>query len=236
MAATTKGYALSIAELGQTVPLTLRDPEADKRLRAALKDETATVSVRLDDDADVEGHTFAGALRSVALRLHVDENDTEGHAVSVHFPTAADADNFRKRLIATGIIAGSLVFASAAAIGVTSAPAAPGVTLPAQTAPIERPAGHGALEYPGLVAPATAGAGAVTQSGINEGTGRPVISETQEGTDVGMGAAYSSDIQAPAVQRPAGSGPVEGSGSAPAQAQPGTSQGNVGGGFVEGAE
>jgi hypothetical protein len=66
--------------------------------------------IRLDApaDFDVTGH----ALDSASLTLHVvDEDDTEGHVISLHFPKVEDAKQFQQRMIATGALVGTLVIA-----------------------------------------------------------------------------------------------------------------------------
>jgi hypothetical protein len=68
------------------------------------------VTIRLDD-ADTSGHAAATA---VAISLSFDD-DVEGHALSLHFPSPEKAEEFRKRLVATGVVAGALV------VGVTAA-------------------------------------------------------------------------------------------------------------------
>jgi len=86
------------------------------------------VSLKLDD-ADTSGHAMATA---VAVTLTFDD-DVEGHALSLHFPTADKADEFRKRLLATGVVAGALV------VGVTAAQLA--ATAPStSTTPVAAPA------------------------------------------------------------------------------------------------
>jgi hypothetical protein len=250
MSGTTEGYALSIAELGQTVPMTMPDAETARRLRASLKGAGADkVSVRLaEDESDVEGHTLAGALRSVAVRVHLDPNDTEGHAISVHFPNAEEAARFRNRLIASGILAGSIVFASAAAVGITSAPAGTQVAAP-QTPVVEvqRPADRGMIEgatlAPAAAAPA-AGSAAVPVTGIDPAPGLPVERELIQGAEIGMGAAAPAASQAtgidPATGRPARSGLVEGASIGGAgQAAPAAGsqvQRPAGSGPIEGAD
>lgn len=248
MSGTTEGYALSIAGLGQAVPVTMPDAETEKRLRASLKKGKSAdgISVRLaEDESDVEGHTFAGALRSVAVRVHLDPNDTEGHAISVHFPNAEEATRFRNRLIASGILAGSIVFASAAAVGITSAPATSGVAAPQTPAvEVQRPAERGMIQgatlVPAAEAPA-AGTAAVPISGIDPATGLPVERELIQGAEIGTGAAAPAASQAtgidPATGRPALSGPQEGTGAGAASTQSSGTQVQrpAGSGPVEGA-
>jgi hypothetical protein len=68
------------------------------------------VTIRLDE-GDTSGH---GAATAVAISLSFDD-DVEGHALSLHFPSPEKAEEFRKRLVATGVVAGALV------VGVTAA-------------------------------------------------------------------------------------------------------------------
>ena len=68
------------------------------------------VTMRLDE-GDTSGHVAGTA---VAISLSFDD-DVEGHALSLHFPSPEKAEEFRKRLVATGVVAGALV------VGVTAA-------------------------------------------------------------------------------------------------------------------
>lgn len=75
-----------------------------------------------DGDDDVEGH----AAGTITLRAFEDEDDTEGHSLALHFPSIKEADAFRRRLVATGVLTGTLVLGAAAGAGwatMTSAPA-----------------------------------------------------------------------------------------------------------------
>ena len=71
-------------------------------------------------EADTQGHATRFAT-SVVVRPSGD--DTEGHAISLHFPTAAEADAFRRRLLATGLIVGTVT------IGALGATALPGLQV-----------------------------------------------------------------------------------------------------------
>ncbi|HSK92436.1 MAG TPA: hypothetical protein VLA76_00090 [Candidatus Angelobacter sp.] len=83
---------------------------------------TPRVLVRLtEDDADLEGHIASSTLR---LRAFEDEDDTEGHAIAVHFPTREDADAFRRRLVLTGALTGTLVLGAAGGFGLANIVAA----------------------------------------------------------------------------------------------------------------
>lgn len=97
--------------------------EIEWAMHAARLDDRRT-PVRLaepTDGDDTEGHALAqqGVVRVVV----VDDDDTEGHAISLRFPSVEEADQFRRRLLATGLIAGSLVV-GAVGIGIAQGPAA----------------------------------------------------------------------------------------------------------------
>ena len=83
-----------------------RDPEA---IRITLKP--------IDDD--VEGHAQG---TSVTLNAFEGDDDTEGHAISVHFPSRDEADAFRRRMLLTGVLAGTIVVGAAAGIGLANLP------------------------------------------------------------------------------------------------------------------
>ena len=85
--------------------LTGRDPSSRVTLKAI--------------DGDVEGHE---ASTIVTLRAFGDDDDTEGHAISVHFPSREEADAFRRRLMLTGVLAGTIAVGAVAGIGVANLP------------------------------------------------------------------------------------------------------------------
>jgi hypothetical protein len=81
-----------------------------------------------DDDLDTEGHT--GAV--VHVRASADD-DVEGHALSIHFPSIEEAEAFRRRLLAGGVIVAAVAVGAAAASTLSSAQeAAPGATIEAR--------------------------------------------------------------------------------------------------------
>ncbi len=57
------------------------------------------------DAADTEGHALAGTRVRV---LVADDDDTEGHAIALHFPSRQEADAFRRRLLITGAVVGTV--------------------------------------------------------------------------------------------------------------------------------
>lgn len=69
--------------------------------RGSLKLRLAT-----GQDLDTFGHT---ASSDTVVVLAGGENDVEGHALALRFPTAKDAQEFQRRLLVTGVIAGALV-------------------------------------------------------------------------------------------------------------------------------
>ena len=98
--------------------VTLRVSDDDGWLRDRLGgDPGASRVVFKAIDDDVEGH---GASSTVTLRAYGDEDDTEGHAISVHFPSREDADAFRRRLLMTGVLAGTIAIGAAGGIGLAN--------------------------------------------------------------------------------------------------------------------
>ena len=221
--ASAESYTLTIGDLEQVVPMAFPDGETERRLNARLRsgDERALkVRIAPAGDQDVEGHALAGAERSVLIKVGLDD-DTEGHAISVRFPSAADADKFRRRLMTVGLLTGSVAIGSVGAVAISNMPTASSdVSFPANTAVFERPAGHGLLEGVDITdaAPAAAAATAAQAGGIDAETGRPARSGMLEGVDgglVGGGAAAATEAaQAsgidPATGKPARSGMLEG--------------------------
>jgi hypothetical protein len=75
---------------------------------------TSRISLKPSDD-DVEGHA-AGS--TVTLRAF--DDDTEGHAISIHFPSRGEADAFRRRLLLSGALAGTIAVGAVAGIGLSN--------------------------------------------------------------------------------------------------------------------
>jgi hypothetical protein len=199
MSPSQEGHALTIGGQ-QPARLTFPDPKTEQRIRDALKTGRAT-SVRIGpaERSEVEGHVLDS--QSVWVNLQLEGDDTEGHAINVHFPTAADADNFRRNVLAAGILAGTIVIGSAGAIAITSNLS----SAPDTSAPVTQ------SQY---MAPDQQGFDIAT--GINPATGQPWRTGLQERSDGDMsvpgGAAVDSDTAGPATRHPAGTvgGPLEG--------------------------
>lgn len=196
MSASQEGQALSIGDQQRAVPISFPDQKTEERLRARLKSgEGKALSVRIAaaERSDVEGHALDA--KSVWLNLQLEGDDTEGHAINVHFPTADDAEKFRRNLLLAGVLAGTIVIGSAGAISLTSNSVPQDVSA---GAPVN-------AQY---MAPAQQGFDIAT--GINPATGKPWQSGFQErsGGEIGPGDAAEPG-PAPAIQHPAGTGPLE---------------------------
>ncbi len=176
MTAASEGFSLTIGDLRQVIPMTFPDATVEEQFASRLKSadhEALSVRISPNDEADVEGHWRSS---SVTIDVLLDD-DTEGHAMSLHFPSVEEADRFRRRLMAVGLLAGTLAIGSAGAMAIANAPsistgqAVPG-TAPAVT--MQAPAGHGFFENADIspVAPAAAGAATPspgTRGGFTEG-------------------------------------------------------------------
>lgn len=99
------------------------------------------VAIRLDEQ-DTSGHIQDALSIPISLSF---EDEVEGYALSLRFPDADKADQFRMRLIATGVVAGGLV------VGVTAAQLSstiPSTTYVAAPAPLAAPAPRIPVEDP----------------------------------------------------------------------------------------
>ena len=203
MNASQEGNALTIDGQRQ-MPLAFPDEKAEQRLRARLTaGQALSVRIAPTEPSDVQGHSLDLAKDSIWLKLLLEGDDTEGHAIRVTFPTAADADKFRRNMLAAGVLAGSIVLASAGAIALTS-------NLPLDvSAPVTTQAQYMAPAQQEYAIPA----------GINPATDMPWRSGFQDGSDEGLsgaGAGSAADeaigTDAATPRHPAGliGGPLEG--------------------------
>ena len=181
----TEGYTLTIGDLSQVVPMAFPDATVAQQLATRLKsgdDQALSVRITPAEESDVEGHLRSSA---VSITIQLDDDDVEGHAMSVHFPSIAEADRFRKRLIAVGLLAGTIAIGSAGAAVIANQPISSGAAVPG-SAPItyQAPAGRGFFQGADIsVAPAAAGAEA--EAAVGSGTRGGMV----EGADIGMPAA-----------------------------------------------
>jgi hypothetical protein len=131
------------------------NPESEARLRALLAERGPTLRIRLaaPDDFDVSGHQ----LSATSLTLDViDEDDVEGHTISLHFPRLEDAKQFEQRLIATGAIVGTLVVGGSGLALSQAIPVAPATPPTQQVQPAPQAADD--VTYLGAISGSTGGA------------------------------------------------------------------------------
>ena len=72
--------------------------------------------VRLDEDQDVIGHGVHGDPSVVRVIIEDEGLDTVGHAISIRLPSVEEADAFRRRVLLTGLLVGTVVLASTGAV------------------------------------------------------------------------------------------------------------------------
>ncbi|HEY8167790.1 MAG TPA: hypothetical protein VIF84_03675 [Candidatus Limnocylindrales bacterium] len=71
-----------------------------------------------EDDDDVEGHLFgAGAIVRLIVRKPGSEDDVEGHALTLHFISAEEASKFKTKVLAGGLLVGTLIAPAAGLTG-----------------------------------------------------------------------------------------------------------------------
>ncbi len=90
--------------------------EALRKRRGEPGSTRVEIAIAPADEADTQGH---GTSLATAVVVRPEGDDTEGHAISLHFPTTGDAAAFRRRLLATGLIVGTV---TVAAVGATALP------------------------------------------------------------------------------------------------------------------
>lgn len=77
-----------------------------------------------EDEDDVEGHLFgAGAIVRLIVRKPGSEDDVEGHALTLHFASAAEASKFKTKVLAGGLLVGTLIAPAAGLTGGAAGPA-----------------------------------------------------------------------------------------------------------------
>ena len=181
------GVAMSAGDANQDLqPIRFGSAESEAQVRSLLsKADTMRVRVRLADEQDVEGHLFGGGDTSLvlALALSGDDDDVEGHAISIHFPDAEQARRFRNELLAAGVLTATL------AMGVGA-----GVALaPHQTGTAAAPASQATVF---MDTQAQAREGAITQSGslaIPVGSASDIAQKAQAAERV-TGPALKSQV------------------------------------------
>ena len=95
-------------------------PQDTGWIEERLRSDAGIGSLRIQPDEadDVEGSALLGAT---TVRVYVTpDDDVEGHAISVQFPSRADADAFRKRLMLTGALVGSVALGAVGGTALSS--------------------------------------------------------------------------------------------------------------------
>jgi len=156
--------------------------ETETKVRSLLN-KTETIRVRLSAgrEEDVEGHLLpAGDATAVLVRMALDDDDVEGHAMSIHFPDIDGARRFRNELLAAGVLTATVAMSAGAGIAL-----APGGQ-----------AAGGASATHAAVTDTFAGAREGTIA-ISIGAGSTdTATKIREGGAVAVGAASSMDTSA----------------------------------------
>lgn len=71
--------------------------------------------VRLDDDLDVAGHEALDDPTLVRVLVQDEDMDTVGHSITLRLPSAEEARAFRRRMLLTGVLVGTVVLGGAGA-------------------------------------------------------------------------------------------------------------------------
>jgi len=153
---------------------------------------------------------------STRLEIRYDDADTEGHAIALNFPTREEADAFRKRLMLTGVLAGTIVLGAAGGIGLANmasqdaagAGAASTAVSAGEWTQMERPLQAGAASATGTGSawtiderPGTAAAGAASAASAT-GAGSAWTNEERPGAAAASDEGSSSTDDAPTLGGP----------------------------------
>jgi hypothetical protein len=83
------------------------------RLAEMTRRRPGPVRLRLDDRQDVSGHAATEDPTVVRVLVQDDDLDTKGHAVSLRLPSVDEAEAFRRRLLLTSVLVGTVVLGGA---------------------------------------------------------------------------------------------------------------------------
>jgi hypothetical protein len=92
--------------------------EAETKVRSLLN-KSATIRARLSPgrEEDTEGHLLVtGDETAVLVQVAFDDDDVEGHAMSIHFPNVEGARRFRNELLAAGVLTATVAMSAGAGI------------------------------------------------------------------------------------------------------------------------
>jgi hypothetical protein len=111
---------LSTADGGDYDVTAVLDEAGQAWLKSAMAGKAALeVQLRPSEDDDVRAHAADGGVVVVVTIGGGEDDDVEGHAMSLHFPSMEAARDFERRLLATGLIAGT-VAVSIVGVGINS--------------------------------------------------------------------------------------------------------------------
>ena len=165
----------------------------DKWLDEARRRKPGPTSVRIRsaDEGDAEGH--AAATRRMVTVLVETDDDTEGHAISLHFPSTQEAEAFRKRLLLTGMLVGTVALGAAGGYALSSVQpdAAAGTAAGAATTqPADANADIGLMDASGALA---AGASVAQPASADADIG---LMDASDASAAGASVAQPADANA----------------------------------------
>jgi hypothetical protein len=91
---------------------------ADEAWLRELTQSGNNVRIRIPADADTEGHESSSVL--TVLVGADDDDDVEGHALSLHFPSVKEANDFRRNLLAAGLLTATLAVGTAGGMAIAT--------------------------------------------------------------------------------------------------------------------
>jgi hypothetical protein len=157
---------------GQIAPIST-SPESEAHLRSLVERSRSGIRVRVDGggDLDVSGHVLGGA-GELTLTILDAEDDTQGHTISLHFPSLEEAKQFQQRMVLTGAVVATLVIggtglalSQAQSDGGAASGAEATVQAPTQVVDEAAAAGSQAWADPGFGADVSNAVGAPTSGG-----------------------------------------------------------------------
>ncbi|MDQ4036133.1 MAG: hypothetical protein M3153_09390 [Chloroflexota bacterium] len=203
---------------GHGLPQGIVEPDDSQWLEEKLRTDSGKRSFRisvLDEDDDTEGHAFRGGP---VVRVSLgDEDDTEGHAIAIHFPSRTEADAFRRRLMVTGVLVGTVALGAASGVGLSAlqsdsdSAGASGASTISQVGPLDA---HEAPAF-GINTPAQVGPLDAHEAPAFQQSAPAVDVNRDVGIMDGSGAAAATQVgpldahEAPAFQQSTQVGPLD---------------------------
>jgi hypothetical protein len=167
------------AATGNLQSVRFGSPATETKVRSLLnKSETIRVRLIPGGGEDVEGHLSpTGDTTAVLVRLALDDDDVEGHAMSIHFPDIDGARRFRNELLAAGVLTATVAMSAGAGIALAPSGQAAGGASATHAAVTDTFAG--ARE--GTIAISIGGSSTDTSANIREG-GAALAPEDEDST------------------------------------------------------